>query len=163
AAPVREALDAGVTVALGTDNVCNNTQIDLFEEMRTLGKLAAFSSRVPNQVSPREILDIATVGGHRALDGGVDDGRIVPGAVADLIAIPVSEIHRGPVGAQSLESALVYCTSGASVSHTMVAGRWLMADRRLLTVDTATARSRQQQDWDTLMARKQRAQTSATA
>ncbi len=155
AAPVREALDAGVTVALGSDNVCNNTQVDLFDEMRTLGKLAAFSSGVPAQIGSREILDIATVGGHRALDGGPDDGRLVPGAVADLIALPVSEIHRGPVGAQSLESALVYCTSGASVSHTLVAGRWLMAERRLLTVDDGRARRAQQRDWDVLMHRKQ--------
>ncbi|MFD1714463.1 amidohydrolase family protein [Amnibacterium flavum] len=154
AAPVREALDAGVNVALGSDNVCNNTGVDLFEEMRALGKLAAFTSKVPNQVTSREILEIATVRGHRALDGGVDDGRIVPGAVADLIAIPVAAIHRGPRGAQSLESALVYCTSGASVSHTMVAGRWLMADGVVQTIDAPAALARQQTDWDTLSGRR---------
>ncbi len=153
AAPVREALDAGVNVALGSDNVVNNTNVDLFEEMRTLGKLAAFASKVPDRVSPREILEIATVNGHRAIDGGPDDGRLVPGAVADLIALPTDEIGRGPVGAQSLEAALVYTTSGASVSHTMVAGRFLMAERRLLTIDLDDARSRQQADWDTLIAR----------
>src|SRR3546814_13479433 len=110
-AHVREAIDAGVNVAIGSDNVCNNTTTDLFEEMRTLGKLAAFASKRPNQVTSREILAIATVGGQRALDGGSDDGRLVPGAVADLIAIPVSEVYSGPQGAQSLASALVYCTS----------------------------------------------------
>ncbi|WP_430867657.1 amidohydrolase family protein [Demequina aurantiaca] len=153
AAPVREALDHGVTVALGTDNVCNNTNVDMFEEMRTLGKLAAFTSKIPNQVSPREILEIATVGGQRAIAGDDSDGRLVAGAVADLIAIPVSEIARGPVGAQTLESALVYGTSGSSVSHSMVAGRWLMAAREVLTLDVASALSRQQADYDILLAR----------
>lgn len=153
AAPVREALDAGVLVALGSDNVCNNTNVDLFEEMRTLGKLAAFTSRVPNQVTPREILGIATVNGQRALDGGPEDGRIAEGAVADLIALPLAEIGRGPVGAQSLEAALVYGTSGASVSHSMVDGSWLMTGREVRTLDLAEAISHQQRDYDTLVSR----------
>jgi 5-methylthioadenosine/S-adenosylhomocysteine deaminase len=153
AAPVRAALDAGVNVALGTDNVCNNTHTDLFEEMRTLGKLAAFTSRVPNQVTPAEILRIATVNGHRALGGTPVDGTLVPGAVADLIAIPLPDIPRGPVGAQSLEAALVYGVSGASVRDAMVAGRWLMRDRTVLTVDVAAAAAQQQRDYDILVAR----------
>ena len=153
AAPVRAALDAGVTVTLGSDNVCNNTNVDLFEEMRMLGKLAAFTSRSPNNVSPREILGIATVNGHRALDGGADDGLIAVGAVADLIAVPLAEIPRGPVGAQSLEAALVYGVSGASVSHSMVDGRWLMTDRVVRTLDVEAALIQQQADYDTLIAR----------
>lgn len=160
AAPVREALDAGVNVALGSDNVCNNTDVDLFEEMRTLGKLAAFTSRVPNQVTSREILEIATVRGHRALDGGADDGRIVAGAVADLIAIPVASIARGPRGAQSLESALVYCTSGASVTSSMVAGRWLMTEGIVRTLDTASALAQQQRDWDLVIERRTTAEAA---
>ncbi|HAQ59122.1 MAG TPA: S-adenosylhomocysteine deaminase [Microbacterium sp.] len=153
-APVREALDAGVTVAIGSDNVCNNTNADLFEEMRVLGKLAAFSSRTPNQVTSREILEIATVNGHRALAGGPDDGRLMAGAVADLIAVPVHEVRRGPVGAQSLESALVYCTSGASVSHTMVGGSWLMSEGIVRTVDDERAGAQLQTDFNTLIGRK---------
>lgn len=153
AAPVREALDAGVNVALGTDNVVNNTNADLFEEMRVAGKLAAFTSQTPNQVTPRELIDMATVFGHRALDGGAEDGRLVPGAVADLIAIPIAEIPRGPVGAQSLESALVYGTSGASVRDSMVAGRWIMRDRVVLTLDIPAALARQQADYEILQSR----------
>lgn len=146
AAPVREAIDADVTVGLGTDNVVNNTNVDLFEEMRTLGKLATFVSHVPNQVTPKEILHIATVGGHRSIAGGPDDGRLRAGAVADLIAVPVSEIARGPVEAQSLEAAIVYCTSGASVRDSMVAGRWLMRNRALTTIDLPAALAAQQRD-----------------
>lgn len=162
AAPVREALDAGVTVALGSDNVCNNTNSDLFEEMRTLGKLAAFTSRVPNQVTPLEILAIATTGGQRAIDGGDDDGKLVAGAVADLIAIPAHAIARGPAGAQSLASALVYCTSGSSVTHSMVGGRWLMTDSRVLTLDVGESITQQQADYDTLIARMNAARDDAS-
>src|SRR3546814_14734500 len=122
-AHVREAIDAGVNVAIGSDNVCNNTTTDLFEEMRTLGKLAAFASKRPNQVTSREILAIATVGGQRALDRGSDDGRLVPGAVADLIAIPVSEGSIGPPAAPRLESSPVSFPSRASFASSLLCGR----------------------------------------
>ena len=75
------------------------------------------------------------------------------GAVADLIAIPLSEVSRGPVGAQSVEAAIVYGTSGASVSHSMVDGQWLMTDRQVRTLDVADALSQQQRDYDTLVSR----------
>lgn len=153
AAPVRAALDAGVNVSLGSDNVCNDTNTDLFEEMRVLGKLAAFTSKTPNQVTPAEILTIATVNGHRALAGAPEDGTLHAGAVADMIALPLREIGRGPVGAQTLEAALVYGTSGASVTVSMVAGSWLMRDRRLLTLDIRDALARQQRDYDILVSR----------
>lgn len=160
AAPVRDALDAGVLVTLGSDNVCNNTTVDLFEEMRVLGKLAAFTTRVPGVIAPEEILAIATVNGHRALGGGLEDGMIAPGGLADLIALPLAEIPRGPVGAQSLAAALVYGASGASVTDSMVGGRWLMSDRVLHTIDTRAALAQQQRDYDTLVARM-RADVSA--
>lgn len=156
AAPVRAALDAGVNVALGTDNVCNDTNVDLFEEMRVLGKLAAFTSGVPNQVTPAEILTIATVNGHRALGGAAEDGTLRAGAVADLIALPLVELARGPEGAQSLEAALVYSASGASVTASMVAGSWLMRERELLTIDLHEALAQQQRDYDILVSRMSR-------
>lgn len=153
APPVREALDLGVNVAIGTDNLCNNNNADLFEELRTLGKLAAFAQRRPNPITAVELLGMATWRGHRALGGGADDGRLVPGAVADLIALPVAALHRGPVGAQSLESALVYGASGFDTTHVMTAGRWLKDAGQLTTVDIDAARAQQQLDYDTLMHR----------
>ncbi|MBT2516891.1 amidohydrolase family protein [Streptomyces sp. ISL-90] len=153
APPVREALDAGVNVALGTDNWCGDNNADLFEEMRTLGKLAAFTAKTPNSIPPRELIALATWRGHRALGGSDDDGRLVAGAVADVIALPVGALHRGPAGAQSLASALAYGASGFSSTDVMTAGRWLKRDGALTTVDLPSARGQQQRDFDELMAR----------
>src|SRR3546814_20304170 len=61
-AHVREAIDAGVNVAIGSDNVCNNTTTDLFEQMPTLGKLAAFASNPPNQVPTPEPIPLPPLG-----------------------------------------------------------------------------------------------------
>jgi len=153
APPVREALDSGVNVALGTDNWCGNNNADLFEEMRTLGKLAAFTARAPNPIPPRELIGLATWRGHRALGASDDDGRLVGGAVADLVALPVAALHRGPVGAQDIASALVYGASGFASTEVMTAGRWLKRGGVLTTVDLAAARAQQQLDYDELMAR----------
>src|SRR3546814_19471899 len=51
-AHVREAIDAGVNVAIGSENVCNNTTTDPFEEKRTLDNLAALPSTHPTHVTP---------------------------------------------------------------------------------------------------------------
>lgn len=153
APPVRQALDAGVNVAIGTDNLCGNNNADLFEELRTLGKLAAFAERRPNAITSRELLGLATWRGHRALGGAAEDGSLVPGAVADLIALPVEALHRGPVAAQSLHSALVYGASGFDTSDVMTAGRWLKRDGAVTTVDLAAAVEQRQRDHDTLMER----------
>lgn len=151
--PARAALDAGVNVAIGTDNLCGNNNADMFEELRTLGKLAAFAERRPNPITPRELLGMATWRGRRAMGGADDDGRLVPGAIADLIALPVAALHRGPVGAQSIHSALVYGASGFDTTHVMTAGRWLKRDGELTTIDLPAALAQRQSDYDTLMSR----------
>ncbi|MBZ4488055.1 amidohydrolase family protein [Microbacterium sp. cx-55] len=153
AAPVRAALDAGVNVVIGTDNVCGNNNADMFEELRTLGKLAAFAEQRPNPITPIELLGMATWRARDAMGGAAGDGTITPGAIADLIALPVAALHRGPVGAQSVHSALVYGASGFDTTHVMTAGRWLKRDGELVTIDLPAALAQRQIDFDTLMAR----------
>jgi len=163
--PFRAAIDAGVTVALGTDNVCNNGSYDMFAEMRAMGRLASFVSGRPDALSARELLGMATVAGHRAL--GIcpvePAGSIAPGAPADLISVAVPALHRGPAGMQSLHSALVYGGSGGAVRDVMVDGRWLMRDRALLTLDLAVASARRDSDaGDLLASRTRHAQAAPT-
>ncbi|MET0591039.1 MAG: amidohydrolase family protein [Naasia sp.] len=161
--PVRAALDAGVNVALGTDNVCNSNGFDLFEEMRALGRAASLTARRPGVLSPRELLGIATWRGHRALTGGdlAGDGRIAEGGVADLVALPVRALRRGPRRAQSLESALVYGAQGPASSTVLVGGRFLKRDGELTTLDPAEAIDACETHFDRLL--RQAAPTSAVA
>ncbi|MDQ1204496.1 amidohydrolase family protein [Microbacterium sp. SORGH_AS_0862] len=153
AAPVRAALDAGVNVVIGTDNVCGNNNADMFEELRTLGKLVAFAEQRPHAITPVELLGMATWRARDAMGGAAGDGVLTEGAIADLIALPVAALHRGPVGAQSVHSALVYGASGFDTTHVMTAGRWLKREGELTTIDLPAALARRQADFDTLMAR----------
>lgn len=127
AAPMRAMLDAGVNVAIGTDNVCNNNSYDMFEEMRTLSRLMSFREQRPSAVSSREILTAATRSGARGL--GLNSGTLEAGRAADLVALDMRRLRRGPTGAQSVESMVLFGGSPDCVTDVMVNGSWLRIDQ----------------------------------
>ena len=139
APPVKAMRDAGVKMALGTDNVANNNSYDLFQDMRLLGKLVSFLEQEPEAIPARQIVEMATTGGARAL--GLEDeiGSLEAGKRADWIALDLDEIGWAPREAQDVYTALVYSVSGMHVRDVMVDGKWLMCDGQLKTVDYATA------------------------
>jgi 5-methylthioadenosine/S-adenosylhomocysteine deaminase len=138
--PLVEILAAGINVALGTDNVTNNNSYDMFKEMTLTGKLMALLKRDPAAIPTRSILEMATLGGARALGKEQEIGSLEVGKKADLIALDLDEIGWSPLGGQDIYTALVYSVTGQHVRDVMVNGRWLFRDNRWLTVDFAAAR-----------------------
>jgi 5-methylthioadenosine/S-adenosylhomocysteine deaminase len=138
--PVVEMLAAGVHVALGTDNVTNNNSYDMFKEMTLTGKLMALLKRDPAAISARSILEMATLGGARALGKEKEIGSLEVGKKADLIALDLDEIGWSPRGGQDIYTALVYSITGQHVRDVMVNGRWLFRDNCWLTIDFQAAR-----------------------
>lgn len=139
AAPVVGMRAAGVNIALGTDNVCNNNDYDLFHEMRTLAKLASFREKRPGALSAREVLHIATAGGAQALGLGDQIGELSTGRKADLILLDQTGIGWTPEPANDPFTALVYSVSGLQVSDVMVDGKWLLRDSQWQTLDYSAA------------------------
>jgi len=137
-APIAEYLARGITVALGTDTaVCNNSN-DLFLEMRQLGlvqKLRYGADAVPAD----QILRAATRNGARALGAEREFGMLVEGASADLILVDTANPRLQPLvhrdGYSNVVANLVYAATGQDVTDVMIAGRWVVQDRRLLTAD----------------------------
>jgi 5-methylthioadenosine/S-adenosylhomocysteine deaminase len=138
-APLTAMREAGVNLALGTDNVTNNNSYDMFKEMQLVGKVTAMLERRPNAFPTRAIVEMATLGGARAL--GLEDriGSLEAGKDADLIALDLDEIGWAPTNSQDVITALVYSVTGQHVTDTMVAGRWLYRDGAFVTVDYAAA------------------------
>jgi 5-methylthioadenosine/S-adenosylhomocysteine deaminase len=131
--PVQLCLDSGLNVALGTDGAASNNDLDMFSEMRTaalLGKTAAFN---PAAVPAATALRIATLNGAKAMAIDHITGSLEPGKAADMIAIDFSGIESQPL--YDVISQLVYATSRYQVQHVWVAGKQLVNNRQLLTID----------------------------
>jgi cytosine/adenosine deaminase-related metal-dependent hydrolase len=119
---------AGCLITLGTDNMAE----DMVDVMRT----ALFMERVRRQngrqPTPEDVLTWATRNGYRAL-GVPDGGWLAPGNRADLIVIDLRRPHLTP--ALRVVSDLVHNAQAGDVESVMADGRWLMRDRRVLTLD----------------------------
>ncbi len=134
-APVLDYLRAGVTVGLGTDGAASNNDLDMFEAMRQAALLHKLISRDPRALSARTALQLATIGGARALGLGDRIGSLEPGKLADLIAVRTDHPRQVPM--YDPISHLVYTTHGDDVRLTMVNGRVLMRDGRVESLDEA--------------------------
>jgi 5-methylthioadenosine/S-adenosylhomocysteine deaminase len=151
--PLTEIRAAGINIALGTDNVTNNNSYDMFKEMALTGKLMALLTRDPAAISARAILDMATLGGARALGKEKEIGSLEVGKKADLIALDLDEIGWSPRGGQDIYTALVYSVTGQHVRDVMVDGRWLFRENHWLTVDFNAARDELEYQHSELMKR----------
>ncbi len=156
AAPVVGMRAAGINVAIGTDNVCNNNDYDLFIEMRTLAKLASHRERRPGALSAREVLDMATAGGARGLRLADQIGELAAGKKADLIVLDRTGIGWTPLPANDPFTALVYSVNGLHVTDTMVDGAWLLRECAWTTIDYGAAVRRQTDDVRRLLALRSR-------
>ena len=134
-APIPRYLSAGVAVGLGTDGAASNNDLDMFEAMRQASFLAKLSMRDPTAVTAQTALDMATIGGARALQMNRLIGSLEAGKRADLITVSMSAARQTPM--YDPVSHLVYATRGDDVRTTIVNGRVLMKDRRLRTLDRA--------------------------
>ncbi|MEJ2225185.1 MAG: amidohydrolase [Syntrophobacterales bacterium] len=132
-APVPELLARGVTVGLGTDGAASNNNLDLFGEMSLTARLHKVWQGDPTVLPAPEVVALATREGARVL--GLEDrvGTLSPGKQADLIVVDLNQAHLTPL--YDPYSHLVYAARSADVRHVMVAGRWLLKDRRFLTLD----------------------------
>jgi len=119
-APLRELLDAGVRVGLGTDSPASAPSFDFFDEMRTAVYAARARARKPDALSAVEALELATLGAARAL--GLEDeiGSLAPGKRADLAVVSLAGSPYLPW--EDPAAAIVFGGSPERVQLTLVDG-----------------------------------------
>lgn len=131
--PVQKLLDSGVNVALGTDGAASNNDLDMFSEMRTAALLAKGVAGDASALPAEKALEMATLNGARALGLESVCGSLVAGKAADIVAVKMDDLETQPL--YHAVSQLVYATGRDKVSDVWVAGRHLLKERRLTTLD----------------------------
>ena len=86
-APVARMLEAGLNVGIGTDGVASNNDLDMLEEMRLASFLGKVATMDPTSLPARQVLEMATIMGARALHIDGLTGSLEPGKRADLITL----------------------------------------------------------------------------
>lgn len=132
-ARVDKWLSAGLTAGLGTDGPASNNDLDMFSEMGSTARLAKVMAQDPAILPAKEVLAMATTGSAQALGLGRGLGMLIPGAPGDVVVLNTAAAHLTPM--YSVPSTLVYAASGGDLKHTVVAGKVLVRDRELLTMD----------------------------
>jgi 5-methylthioadenosine/S-adenosylhomocysteine deaminase len=138
-APVPGYLAAGVAVGLGTDGAASNNDLDMFEAMRMASLLHKLQTGDPQAVGARTALEMATMGGARALGMADRIGSLEPGKRADVIVVSMTSARQTPM--YDPISHLVYTTRGDDVRTAIVHGKVLMKDRKMLTLNEASVLS----------------------
>ena len=120
---------------MGTDGAASNNDLDMFEAMRQASFLAKVGTRDPTAVAAQVALDMATIGGARALAMDRTIGSLERGKRADLITVSMSATRQTPM--YDAVSHLVYVTRGDDVRTTIVNGKVLMQNRQVRTLNRA--------------------------
>jgi cytosine/adenosine deaminase-related metal-dependent hydrolase len=138
-APYPELRAAGIRVGLGTDSVGSNNRLDLLEEARIASLLHRARLAAHDVLPAADLLWLCTIDGARALrlDGRI--GTLEPGKDADLTAVSLAAPHVRPV--HDPVAALFHAARGTDVVLTVVCGRVLYRDGRVLTLDEERIRA----------------------
>lgn len=124
-APVKQMLDAGINVAIGTDGPASNNCLDMFREMFLVAGLAKLKDMDAVAIDGDKVLQMATIGGARAM-GLKNCDTIAVGQAADLIVVDLYQPNMQPI--HNITKNLVYSGSKQNIKMTMIAGKILYRD-----------------------------------
>ena len=147
-APVREMLDRGLAVGLGTDgSVCADNQ-NLFEALRIASVISTirFPHETARWLDADTVWDLATRGTARVMGQADDLGAVAPRRKADLVLLRADSIFLRPLA--DPVKALVYAETGAAVDTVVVDGRVVVERGRVTTVDEDRIYARAQEAAD---------------
>jgi len=131
--PVVDLLAAGEPVGLATDSAASNNNQDLFQEMNIAAKLQKVTRMDPRALPARQVVEMATIGGARALHLDKEIGSLEVGKQADLVLIGTGATHSTPM--YNVYSQLVYALNAHDVLTVVIAGKIVMEVRVMMTMD----------------------------
>lgn len=132
-APVETMRAAGIPVGIATDGPMSGNTLDLFSQFAPVTMFQKLLGHSRKPMPAREVIRMATIEGARVLGLEGRIGSLEPGKQADIIRIDVSAARMQPI--YDHYATLVFSAMPADVRDVMVAGRWLMRGREVLTLE----------------------------
>ncbi|CAG7857672.1 5-methylthioadenosine/S-adenosylhomocysteine deaminase [biofilm metagenome] len=138
--PVSECLSVGINVALGTDGAASNNDLDMMGEMRTAALLGKAVAQNASAIPAMTALQMATINGAKALGLEQEIGSLTVGKAADVIAFDLDHLETQPLYCPI--SQIVYAASRQQVTELWVAGKRLLKNRQLTTINATALREK---------------------
>lgn len=132
-APVEKMRNAGLPVGIGSDGAMSGNTLDLFSQFAPVSMFAKLLAGSRKPLPAVDVIRMATIEGARALSLNLKTGSLEKGKQADIIRVSLAAPRFHPI--YDPYSALVFAAMPSDVSDTMVAGRWLMRERKVQTLD----------------------------
>ncbi|MEO5969276.1 MAG: amidohydrolase family protein, partial [Bdellovibrionia bacterium] len=154
-APVPNLISKGINVALGADGAPCNNNLNMFQEMR-LAALIHKPGSGPKAMPAMEVLDMATRNGAKALNWFDQIGSIEVGKKADLVALDLnSPLNTVPehkkLCPEAIASSIVYSTQPSQIAWTMVDGKILYQNGKILTISRNSLMQRVNKAQETIL------------
>ena len=131
--PAWEMMKKGLDIGFGTDGPMSSNQMDIINVMQYAAAVARLRLMDAKPYTPLELVEMATLGGARALDREDELGSLEAGKLADIIIIDRSPPHMQP--GYDIYASVAFGAYPADVLTTIVNGSIIMDDREILTVD----------------------------
>ncbi len=132
-APALKMFDLGMRVGLGTDGPMSGNTLDIIGQMGYVAKLHKLVNHDRTVMPAVKVVEMATLGAARAIHREADLGSLETGKLADIVIVDRHAPNMVPF--YDAYTALVYSASAQNVRTTIINGRVVMLDRKLLTVD----------------------------
>ena len=134
-APVSKYIKNDINVAIGTDGVSSNNNLDMFSEMKLTALLQKVNTMNAKTLPAQATFNMATENGARAL--GINTGSIKEGKLADIVLVNMNVPHMIPV--RNPLSNIIYSALGSDVDTVICDGQLLLEDKKLLTINEEDA------------------------
>lgn len=137
-AKIPELLEMGANVSIGADGAPCNNNLDIFKEMSAAALIQKARLLSPTVMPAQQVFEMATLGGAKALGMGDRLGSLEKGKKADLAIVNLDQLHSTPSVEVDIVSQLVYAAKASDVETTIIDGKVVMENRKLITLNEKT-------------------------
>ena len=136
--PALKMYDDGLRIGLGTDGPMSGNTLDLVSQFGYVAKVHKLANKNRAAMPPYKVVEMATMGGARALHMEDKIGSLEKGKLADIIIIDTKSLNMQPI--YDPYSAIVYSMLPTDVKTTIINGKIIMENKKIKTYDVKKAR-----------------------